>query len=127
MQSNGNVIVMENHNHSQSQTKYNVSAIVLLSLIMFITLAHAIFFVCIVLYVKDNANTLITNIVDDVEKQVNELANEIVRKLQAQISNQLDQLNVLVTQQQSQQLLFALRMTDMINEIKRCACNVTTK
>lgn len=95
---------MESNN--RCQTKYNVTFVILVSLITFISLSHAILFVYVVVYVKDNANTLITNVVSDVEKRLVELSNDITKQLQSEMSNQFAllnyQINTLLTQQLTQ-------------------------
>jgi outer membrane murein-binding lipoprotein Lpp len=117
-----------NNRIKHCQTKYNISFIILVSVIVFVSLTHAIFFVYVVIYLKDNANTLLAGVMSEVENKINILSNDISKRLQDEISRQLITLNnqiaTLTSQlmtQQSRQQLFLLKM----NELMQCTCNIT--
>lgn len=131
------ILVMETemeliNRNKHCQTKYNISFIILISIIVFVTLSHAIFFVYIMIYLKNNANTLLEGAMSEVENKINILSNDISKRLQDEIVRQLLTLNNQIatltsqivrqqTQQQTQQQMFLLK----INDLMQCACNIT--
>lgn len=84
------------------------------------------------IYLKNNANTLLEGAMSEVENKINILSNDISKRLQDEIVRQLLTLNNQIatltsqivrqqTQQQTQQQMFLLK----INDLMQCACNIT--
>ena len=91
------LLQMENEINNRNKHCYNISFIILLSFIASVTLAHAIFFVYLVIYLKDNANALLVRVMSDVENKIVILSNDISKRLQDEMAKQFIPLSNQIT------------------------------